>query len=104
VIHGFIDGFSRFVLALQASSNNKGRTVAELFISAVQAHGLPSRVRGDHGVENIETAQLMEELRGPGRHSYLWGRCALGKMAAQLCLIVCIGVFTTSALRDCGQR
>ncbi|KAF8057838.1 hypothetical protein FPV67DRAFT_1382712, partial [Lyophyllum atratum] len=34
VIHGFIDGYSRLITALQASNNNLGQTVLELFLSA----------------------------------------------------------------------
>ena len=75
VIHCFIDGYSRYVLAIQASNNNKGSTVLDLFVrGVVETHGVPSRVRGDHGVENIEVAKYMENIRGQDRGSYIWGR------------------------------
>jgi hypothetical protein len=84
VIHCFIDGFSRFVLGIRANNNNRASTVLDLFLSdVVGVHGVPSRVRGDHGWENIEVAQYMEVIRGPGRGSYIWGRCA------SICLCVC---------------
>lgn len=74
VIHAFIDGFSRFLTGVQASSNNRGATVLALFLSIVAIHGWPSRLRGDHGVENILVAEEMVRQKGSGRGSYIWGR------------------------------
>ncbi|KAJ3502998.1 hypothetical protein NLJ89_g8633 [Agrocybe chaxingu] len=45
-----------------------------LFKELIQVHGVPSRVRGDHGGENILVAEFMEQVRGSGRGSYIWGR------------------------------
>ncbi|CAD6934661.1 unnamed protein product, partial [Tilletia caries] len=73
VIHGAIDGKSRLVTFLRASSNNRANTVAALFLEAVQARGSPSRVRGDHGGENMGVLKLMEEYRGFGRGSFIQG-------------------------------
>ncbi|KAF8823653.1 hypothetical protein HHX47_DHR9000419 [Lentinula edodes] len=73
VIHGFIDGYSRLITGLRASNNNRGQTVLSLFLSAAEKYQLPSRVRGDHGIENIWVAAFMEHARGEGRGSYIWG-------------------------------
>ncbi len=75
IIHGFIDGYSRLITGLQASSNNTGHTVLTLFLSACAIYGVPSRLRGDHGTENVLVAAWMEERRGERRGSYIWGRC-----------------------------
>ncbi|KAF8832719.1 hypothetical protein HHX47_DHR1001651 [Lentinula edodes] len=73
VIHGIVDGYSRTVVGLQASSNNKASTVLNLFTEAAKEYGVPSRVRLDRGGENIEVATLMVFLRGPNRASAMWG-------------------------------
>nr|VWO95326.1 Zn(2)-C6 fungal-type domain-containing protein [Ganoderma boninense] len=59
---------------LRASDNNRADTVLGLFLDAVHQYHVPSRVRGDHGVENLRVAEYMEDFRGPGRGSYIWGR------------------------------
>ncbi|KAL7279789.1 hypothetical protein ACG7TL_002586 [Trametes sanguinea] len=74
VIHCFIDGYSRHVLGIRVHDNNRASTVLDLFLDCVSTHGTPSRVRGDHGTENLGVAQWMEEQRGAERGSYIWGR------------------------------
>ena len=76
VIHGAIDGFSRLPVYLGASSNNKAETVLQHFLKAIQLYGLPSRVRCDHGRENMMISQFMltHPDRGPGRGSCITGR------------------------------
>ena len=58
---------------LRASSNNRAETVLDMFIDAILAHGVPSRVRGDHGGENRDVSILMILLRGLNRVSFMWG-------------------------------
>ena len=64
VIHGGIDGFSRMITFLKASDNNRAATVLDAFTAATNAFGWPSRVRGDHGKENWEVKEAMEDVRG----------------------------------------
>ena len=73
VVHGCIDGATRLPVFMWASNNNRSKTVEKLFKSAVQKYGLPCRVRGDRGVENVLVAQYMIDQRGVGRGSYLVG-------------------------------
>ena len=76
MIHGCIDGFSRRIIYLHCSDNNRAETVLEQFQGGVHENGLPSRVRADRGGENIKVAEFMltHPLRGPGRHSFIAGR------------------------------
>ena len=48
--------------------------VLNLFAQACHLFGLPSRVRCDHGVENIDVALFMTMVRGQGRGSVITGR------------------------------
>ena len=64
VIHGGLDGFSRMITFLQASTNNRASTVLQYFQSAVAHCNLTLRVCSDLGMENIEVACLMLQERG----------------------------------------
>ena len=57
MIHAGIDGYSRRLVYINCSTDNRADTVLQLFKTAVDHHGLPSRVRGDSGVENVEVAR-----------------------------------------------
>ena len=68
VIQGGIDGFSRLITFLRASPNNESGSMFSAFGDAVNEFGLPSKVRSDHGGENILIARYMLDHpeRGPG--------------------------------------
>ena len=72
--HCFVDGHSRFVTGIGVHPNNRAETVLTLFLESITKHGVPSRVRGNHGTENLRVAEWMETHRGLGRGSYIWGR------------------------------
>jgi hypothetical protein len=74
VIHGSIDGYSRVVTYLQAANNNRAETALSAFLRGVEEYGLPSRVRSDHGGENVDIAQYMLINRGTGCCSIILGR------------------------------
>jgi hypothetical protein len=48
-------------------------TVLDLFLNASNVYGIPCRLRGDHGTENIFVAAWME-ANSNFRGAYIWGR------------------------------
>ncbi|KAF5350426.1 hypothetical protein D9758_012442 [Tetrapyrgos nigripes] len=73
VIHGCVDGFSRKVTGLRASTDNRASTVLRMFSCTVNRYGWPSRVRGDRGGENRDVSVVMILHRGLRRGSFIWG-------------------------------
>uniref|UniRef100_A0AAZ1XLS2 Integrase catalytic domain-containing protein n=2 Tax=Oreochromis aureus TaxID=47969 RepID=A0AAZ1XLS2_OREAU len=74
VFHGGVDGYSRCITYMRCCTDNRASTAMQLFQSAVDLFGLPQRVRGDAGSENIDIARFMIEHRGPNRGSFMVGR------------------------------
>ena len=77
IILGFIDGSSRFVPGIDVQDNNRSATALAFLREVCAKHGVPSRMRGDHGMENIAMADFMERVRGLNRGSFIWGRYAI---------------------------
>ena len=107
VIHGGIDGFSRLIVYLHSSNNNRMETVTHLFRSATERYDWPSRVRSDHGGETVGVWQLMEEVRGPNRISFLAGTSVHNQRIEHLwrdvfCSVCHIFYYTFQAMEESG--
>ena len=76
VTYGGIDGYSRRIVYLRCSDNNRASTVLSAFRQAVNRHGLPVRVRSDRGGENelVSLYMLSHPRRGPHQGSFIAGR------------------------------
>lgn len=73
VIHGGIDGFSRRIVYLKASDNNRASTVYDCFNRAVMECGWPSRARSDKGGENVDVA---DSQRNWEEKPHNWKQCS----------------------------
>jgi len=73
VTHAGIDGYSRMIVFIRSSSNNKAATVYYHFLQAAREFGLPSRVRSDQGKENTLVARHMLQTRGENHGSMITG-------------------------------
>ena len=58
-MHGAVDGFSRTIVFVKCSNNNRAGTVLELFREGVSRYGLPDHIRSDHGGENVDVWRAM---------------------------------------------
>ena len=63
-IHSCIDGFSRMATSLVCAFDNRVETALKAFLSGVEVFGLPARVRGDCGTENVAIAEYMLQQQG----------------------------------------
>ena len=73
VIHGCIDGYSRNIMYLHASDNNRATTVLNPFLEATRENSWPSRVQSYKGGENIDVARAMLTVWGTNRSSHITG-------------------------------
>ncbi|XP_022780497.1 uncharacterized protein LOC111321794 [Stylophora pistillata] len=71
-----MDSFSRTIVYLKCSNDNKSETVLDLFQEAISKYCLPSRVRKDKGGENVGLSLFMfsHPERGPSRSSMIAGQ------------------------------
>lgn len=74
VFHGCVDGYSRTIIYLRCLTNNRANGVLPLFEQGVRDFGIPSRVRGHRGTENVNVARFMIQTRGLNRGSFIVGR------------------------------
>nr|CAH0101755.1 unnamed protein product [Daphnia galeata] len=61
-------------ILLKVANNNRSRTVFDGFLDGVRKYGVPSRVRADHGGENVLVGQFMLIHRGLNLGSFMTGR------------------------------
>ena len=73
VVHGAIDGFSRTIIYLSCSTDNKSQTVFQLFLDSLPTFKCLHRIRSDHGTENIDVARWMLNHFGPSAKPFLTG-------------------------------
>ena len=92
VVHTAIDGYSRLIPYLHCANNNRSDTVLALFQNACQSYGMPSRVRSDHGLENMGVAWMMLECRGVNTGSMITGSSVHNQRVEQLHRDVTSGV------------
>ncbi|KAK6492728.1 hypothetical protein HHUSO_G2116, partial [Huso huso] len=69
-----VDGYSRTIVYLKPANNNTASTVLHLFEEGLRNFGLPLRVRGDAGAENVQVARYMINERGSNCGSFIVGR------------------------------
>ena len=73
VIHEGIDGYSRVVVFLKCASNNQSETILENFMETCERFHVPTRIRTDHGTENIAVARAMLEIKWAETNPVLTG-------------------------------
>ena len=85
VIHEYIDGYSWAIVYLKCCTDNKASTVFQYFKQGVQEFSLPSSVRGDQDMENVDVARYMIINRESDRGSFITGRSVHNRCIERLC-------------------
>ena len=108
VIHGCIDGFSRWIIFLKCSNNNYATSVQELFLKAVEADGglWLSQVRVDRRVENVLVCETMVNIRGEGRGGFIAGPSTRNQRIKRLWRQVfrCVAHFFTTCFMHLNKQ
>lgn len=73
VIHRGTDGFSRCIVFLACSCNNRSQTAFDLFLKAMETFKCPLRICSDHRTENVTVARCMLNHHGIALKSFLTG-------------------------------
>lgn len=72
--HGEIDGYSRLITYLMASTDNRASTVLEQFVPACLCFGVPNMVRSDMGGENLMVGLFMNVVNKDKPDNIIAGR------------------------------
>jgi hypothetical protein len=59
------------VTGIQASTNNRAKTVLDVFLEAIREYGVSSRLWGDRGGENVAASVWMIMHQGPNMASFM---------------------------------
>ena len=70
-MHGCIDGYSRAIVYIKCFSNNRAGTILQCFMDGIQEFGIPLRVRGDRGAEDVNVARFMIDQKELSRGSFM---------------------------------
>ena len=86
-MHGAIDGWSRIIRYLQCNNNNSVATVLHLFVDAISIQIVPSRVRANFSVKNVDGARFILDCPegGINRVSYTAGTSVYNNCVEGLC-------------------
>lgn len=68
-----IDEYSRMIVFIHCSNNNKAATVYYHFLQAAREFGFPSRVQSDQGGENALVVRHMLQKHGENHESMITG-------------------------------
>ena len=73
------------MIYVNVADNNRADTMLEYFKLGVESFNLPSRVREDRGMENVDVANYKISSCGTGRGSFIVGRSVHNQRMERLC-------------------